>query len=95
MLQMKLPKSCIACNHFTVMGYKEDKYCPYVEKYTGRQKSRTQFGECRAHNKKVFCTELCDSFAYDDNYIEVVDVANRPEPLEPHQAELWEVSHAV
>jgi len=89
-MQMKLPKACIACNHFSVEGYKQDKHCPYVEKYTGRAKDRTQFGTCEAHGKKVFCTEICSSFVH-DSLIEVFEVTNRPEPLEPHQAKMFEV----
>lgn len=90
MVQMTLPKACIACNHFDVKGYKEDKHCPYVEKYTGRAKTRTQFGRCSLHSKQVFCTEICSNFVHDSS-IKVFDVENRPEPLEPHQAEMFEV----
>lgn len=89
-MQMRLPKACISCNSFDVKGYKEDKHCPYVEQYTGRPKTRTQFGQCTRYEKLVFCTELCNRHAHEDN-IEVFEVTNRPEALEPHQAKMFQV----
>lgn len=83
-MKIQMPKACISCNHYTGTGFANDDLSPVRDMDSGARVSRCQYGTCSAHCKDVFCTELCGSYEADD-LIEVVDVANRAAPLQPHQ----------
>jgi len=81
---IQMPKACISCTKFEAKGKRADEHCPFKNSFTGQRGTRTQYGHCNMHSKAVYGTEICNSYEQDD-LIEVVEVENRPEPLEPHQ----------
>ncbi len=91
MNKLTLPKSCCSCQHYTPIGFKDDEHCPHtykngIGKETGR-KTRTRYGRCSKTKTEVFMTELCPNYKQEP-YINVVDVTNRPAPMNPHQVSL-------
>lgn len=86
-MNIQMPKACISCMSFELVGFKQDEYCPHREPYSNRPKAKTRYGKCNAHKKHAFITEICGSYQQDD-LIDVIDVTNRPAPLEPHQESL-------
>ena len=88
-MNITMPKSCVSCQSFTYVGVAEDEHCPFpaVDDWSPKP-TRTKFGNCSTCRANVFITEICPSYEADP-YIDVVEVINRPAPMEPRQNQLF------
>lgn len=78
--QLRMPRACISCEHYSHAGHDEDRHCPFTSQYASAPKpTRTPFGRCDLHGAEVFATEICSSHA-PEPFVHLVDVTNRPEP---------------
>jgi len=84
-----MPKSCVSCDCYTHKGFAKDEHSPFKD-WVGnvRHNGRVQFGSCSQHGSEVFATEICNTYAPMPG-IQVLDVANRPEPKEVRQERLF------
>ena len=83
MSRISMPKACISCDHYQHKGRKKDVVCPYGTKWD--KVERTQFGGCSKNVCDVFATQICTSFTYPVDLMDVHEVPNRTFPLEPFQ----------
>jgi hypothetical protein len=89
MNKITLPKACISYQNFEFIGTANDEHCPFAAHYAWQQKpTRTRYGKCAVKKTNVFITELCPSYEQ-ELFIDVVDVTNRPHPMQPQQTQLF------
>jgi hypothetical protein len=87
--KITMPKACISCQHFEFIGTTHDEHCPFVAAYKWEAKpTRTKYGKCSVTKTNVFITELCPSYKQ-ELCIDVVNVPNRPAPMQPRQHVLF------
>lgn len=85
--QITMPKACISCQNYTGKGFKEDEHCPFYGRWGYENQTRTQYGHCSVTKTNVFMTEICPNYVQEE-CVEVVEVENRPTPMQPHQISL-------
>ncbi|MER2492359.1 hypothetical protein [Catenovulum sediminis] len=83
--QITMPKACCSCQNYTPKGFKEDEHCPFYDGVVYKtRKTRTRYGVCSKTKTDVFMTEICPNYKQEE-CIGVVEVENRPAPMQPHQ----------
>lgn len=86
--QLRMPRACISCEHYSHEDYAEDEHCPFKPQFASSPKpTRTPWGQCNLHGAEVFATEICNSHE-PEPFVHLVDVTNRPEPRTPIQERL-------
>lgn len=76
-----MPKACISCEHYQHKGYANDQHSPFISQ-------RVQYGDCSKSRAQVFATEICGTYQSIPG-ITLIDVTNRPAPMEPRQDALF------
>lgn len=81
MFQCGMPKACISCERYEFKGYANDEHTPF-------RSGRVPYGECSKLDSQVFATEICNTYEPMPG-ITLIDVTNRPAPMEPRQEALF------